>query len=87
MQEVEQQIQEIMNSIECSKNFKCYRAGFTAACRVKDIGVESLLECLEPNPQTCQYALSFGYSYFCQCPLQLFLFSRQNNNTEQTTEQ
>jgi hypothetical protein len=42
---------------------------FNIRCKVKDIGLNSFLLCLEDNPKLCVYSLSYGDSYFCKCPL------------------
>ena len=59
--------------MECPKGFKCAKSGFDKLCRAKDIGLENYLECLEENPDDCPFALSFGYSYMCDCPLRVYL--------------
>jgi hypothetical protein len=67
-------IEEIMQGMQCPKNFKCADSGFEGLCKAKDFGLETYLECLEENPGNCSFALSFGYSYFfCECPLRVFL--------------
>ncbi|MEE8553065.1 MAG: hypothetical protein V3S72_07170, partial [Desulfobacterales bacterium] len=55
------------------KNFKCAESGFEDLCKAKDVGLDSYLKCLESNPSICNFALSFGYKHFCQCPLRVFL--------------
>ena len=37
-------------------------------CRVLEIGVENLAECLKQGPSTCSYALPFGYCFLCKHP-------------------
>jgi hypothetical protein len=37
-------------------------------CRVLEIGVENLAECLQQGPSTCSYALPFGYCFLCKHP-------------------
>ena len=39
-----------------------------AACRVLDIGYPRYAECLCSGPNSCSYALPFGYGYLCQHP-------------------
>jgi hypothetical protein len=72
-QDHKKQIEEIIGKIECPKDFKCYKSGFDNLCLAKDIGIESFLECLERNPQKCKFSFSFGLSYFCQCPLRVYI--------------
>jgi hypothetical protein len=37
-------------------------------CRVSDIGIDKLAECLQEGPSTCSYALPFGYCFLCKHP-------------------
>jgi len=37
-------------------------------CRVADIGIEKMAECLKPGPCTCSYAVPFGYCFLCNHP-------------------
>ncbi len=66
-------IEEIMAGMNCPKNFKCAENGFEHLCRAKDLRIESYLECLEDKPSMCSFAISFGSSHFCECPLRVYL--------------
>jgi hypothetical protein len=68
----EEEIQKIKSSMTCHKNFKCLDSGFCKICQVTDIGMEDHVKCLSDEANTCLYAVSFGYSFFCRCPLRLF---------------
>ncbi len=37
-------------------------------CRVIEISPSSFAECLRSGPNSCQYALPFGYCFLCQHP-------------------
>ncbi len=37
-------------------------------CRVLEIGIEDMAECLKQGPSTCSYALPFGYCFLCKHP-------------------
>ncbi len=39
-----------------------------ADCRAEDIGVSGFAECLCSGPNSCAYALPFGYAFLCQHP-------------------
>ncbi len=69
-------IEEIMAGMQCPKKFKCAEHGFERLCKAKDIGLESYLGCLEENPSSCSFALSFGEGHLCQCPLRVYLFNK-----------
>jgi hypothetical protein len=66
-------IEEIMAGMQCPKNFKCAEGGFEHLCKAKDTGLERCLDCLEEKPSACSFAMSFGDSYLCQCPLRVYI--------------
>ncbi len=37
-------------------------------CQVVDIGIDGFAECLMSGPNTCKYALPFGYCFLCGHP-------------------
>ncbi|MGE5251949.1 MAG: hypothetical protein ACM3QS_17225, partial [Bacteroidota bacterium] len=39
-----------------------------ADCRASDIGMEEMGECLLSGPNSCKYALPFGYCFLCRHP-------------------
>lgn len=39
-----------------------------ADCRVLDIGISGMAECLNQGPCTCSYAVPFGYCFLCKHP-------------------
>jgi hypothetical protein len=67
------EILEIMNQFECPKGFNCYKSHLDVLCKARDIGLETFLECLEENPQYCHFAVPFGYTHFCKCPLRVYI--------------
>ena len=72
-EEIQQKIEKIMSQMECSKGFKCKEAGFKQLCKARNTNLDKYLECLDDNPKLCKFSLSFGYSYFCDCPLRIFI--------------
>jgi len=62
-----------MDELNCSKNFKCAEQGFENLCKAKDLGLQDLLECLEGDQLSCTFALPFGESHFCSCPLRAYI--------------
>ena len=72
-QEHKRELEQIIGGLECPENFKCYKMGFENLCKAKDIGLESHLLCLEENSFECKFSVAFGRSYFCHCPLRVFL--------------
>ncbi len=74
----EKQIQKIMSEMECRKDFECYKSGFENMSKVNDIGLEGFVECLKENAQECELSVSFGYSWFCRCPLRIYVAKTLN---------
>lgn len=72
-QSYRQIIEEMADSTACRKEFKCCSNEFTNVCRAKDIGIKSFLVCLEGEPRKCNFAMSFGDVYFCQCPVRVYI--------------
>lgn len=68
-----QKIEEIMSGMKCPKNFRCADHGFEMLCKGKDFGVERYIDCLEKDAFKCPFAVSFGGSFLCQCPLRVYL--------------
>ncbi len=71
----EKRIEEIKNKIQCPKDFECLSKGQNPI-RTKDIGIEHFVECEFTDFQNCGFALPFGRTYFCKCPIQLCLAKR-----------
>ncbi len=67
------ELRQILNGLKCSKDFLCYTSGLEKLCRATDIGLEKSLVCLESNPQDCKFSVRYGGSFFCQCPLRVYI--------------
>jgi hypothetical protein len=74
--EAKKELHEIINQTECKRNFRCRDLSDNELCKARDIGVESLLECLEDHPGDCTFSLPFGEAFLCQCPVRLYLAKR-----------
>jgi hypothetical protein len=70
------EIEEIIASLKCPKDFICCRSELKKLCRARDIGLDSFLECLEMKPESCEFAFSFGLIHLCKCPLRVYLFKK-----------
>ena len=66
-------LKEIIDDIQCPKDFECYKSEFEHLCEIKDIGVDTFLECLDKEANGCTFSVSFGGSYFCRCPLRIYI--------------
>ena len=68
----QKKIKKIINTIQCSKDFKCYESKFKELCEAKDIGLKSFLLCLEET-RDCNFSVYFIDEYLCKCPLRVFI--------------
>lgn len=69
-------IQEIIDGMQCPRNFKCAESGFENLCRARDFGDEKSLQCLEETSPPCPFAGVYNYGFqmlFCRCPLRVYL--------------
>ena len=71
--DIEVKIKELMGELNCPKNFKCAEQGFEHLCEAEDLGLDDLLKCLDVDPLNCTFALPFGKSHFCSCPLRVYI--------------
>ncbi|MFC1552721.1 hypothetical protein ACFL6P_09200 [Candidatus Latescibacterota bacterium] len=71
--DVAEQINEIIGKMMCPKDFNCVESGFARLCKAKNLGDENLLVCLDPDLLDCVFTMSFGNSYYCQCPLRKYI--------------
>jgi hypothetical protein len=69
----QKEIENIIGQLHCSKNFICYKSGLEVLCKAKDVGRKSHLECLDKHPFECNFSLSFGGKYYCNCPLRVYI--------------
>jgi hypothetical protein len=74
-----EEITEIINGLQCPKDFVCYTSGLKRLCRAEDIGLNTYIVCLEKNPQACNFfAVIFGDKHLCQCPLRVYIAKRMS---------
>ena len=66
-------IEEIMGVMTCPKDFECCKSGFEKLCKATDIGMEGFVKCLEVESEKCWFSVISGQSYFCQCPLRIYV--------------
>ena len=72
----DKELREIMKRMDCPKGFSCYKSGFKNMCKAKSFGVEAVIECLEDDPQGCDFAHPYGHLYFCRCPMRNYVEER-----------
>jgi hypothetical protein len=66
-------IDKIKLSMKCPKAFECHKSDFSKLCKVRDLGLTGLVECLTDHQDECVFAIPFGFGHFCKCPLRVYL--------------
>ena len=75
-QNVENDVKEIMGDLVCPKDFICYKSGFEALGKAKeitDIGLKGHFQCLEENPSLCLFSVSFSSRNICNRPVRVHI--------------
>lgn len=67
------EIQEIIRGMDCPKGFECYRSDFEKLGKVEKLIGAELIECVEESRSLCTFALQYGYTFFCTCPLRNYI--------------
>lgn len=68
-----QKVEEIIGGINCPKGFPCVESDFTRICRAMDIGRESYLACFEATPEDCPFSFHIANTWYCKCPLRIYI--------------
>jgi len=72
------QIEQIISSMKCSKDFECFKSGFEKLCKVNVIGNGKVIECLPENRGGCEFRFSFLGRSFCKCELRYYIAKNLN---------
>ena len=79
-QEEKTLVEEIKSRTQCDNNFRCCQIESRKLCHAKIVGDGRLvdcskcgsIECLRSNSKICPNRMSFGFGFFCTCPLRVF---------------
>jgi len=71
--DIKTRIEEIKGEINCPQNYKCIESGYENLCKTQDIRTEPYIECLDEHPDKCSFSIRFGSSYWCKCPLRIYI--------------
>ncbi len=77
----EDQKEDVRQRIEacgCAKKIKCIDTDFQDVAPIKSVVNCDLLECYTDRAKGCKFALPFGGTHFCQCPVRAYLLSELN---------
>ena len=77
-QEHKTEIEEIINGMECPKDFECYKSGFEDLCKAQIFRDGELVECLGEISQSCKFSFNFGLGHICKCPLRRYIAQNFN---------
>ncbi|UCE50698.1 MAG: hypothetical protein JSW47_11135 [Phycisphaerales bacterium] len=72
-QENKQQIEEIIQTMHCPRDFECYKSDFQNIGEVGIVGDAEMLECIEPRGRTCEFGSPRGLGTICTCPLRNYV--------------
>jgi hypothetical protein len=73
-EKLKKKILKIIDGIQCPKDFECYKSEFEHLCKIKDIGLDSFLECLDKEANGCTFSVYFGGTHYCRCPLRMYIY-------------
>jgi hypothetical protein len=72
-QEHKTQIEEIMSSMDCERDFECYKSGLDNICEAAYRGLDVYADCFDESRTTCKFKVPFGRGTFCKCPLRVYI--------------
>ena len=69
-------VDEIKANVQCNKEFQCLENDSENLCNARDMGLEGYVECIDDEVLGCQFSLPFGDSFFCSCPIRVYLIKK-----------
>ena len=72
-QENKLQIEEIIQRMDCPRNFECYQADFGSMGEVGIVGDAVMIECIEERGWKCEFGSPHGLGVICKCPLRNYI--------------
>lgn len=65
--------------MDALKDCKCGKKRIESLCKARDIGLETLVECLEEDPDQCPYSI-FANGHYCKYPLRIHIAKKLSDN-------
>jgi hypothetical protein len=59
------QIEQTMPELEVLVECKRYMRGFGFSCKARDVLLDSYVECLEKDSNSCPFSMSYAGTYYC----------------------
>ncbi len=72
-EEHRKELQKIIRDVYCPKLLQCYHSRLQILCKAREIGLQSLVECLEEYPDKCPFSLSLSGLVCCKCPVRVYI--------------
>lgn len=72
-QEHWRELGQITREVDCPKLFQCYTTGLSTLCEARDVGLQSLVECLEEDLELCPFTLSLPSLRLCKCQVRVYI--------------
>ena len=67
------ELEKVVGDLVCPKDFKCCTEGLENLCKVRDVGMQTFVQCLEPNPHECPFSKLLAAAYVCKCSLRIYI--------------
>jgi hypothetical protein len=64
--------------VNCDSNYSCLNDGKSCLCEVESVVNDKLFFIKPDNPVSCNHMTSFGYSYYCNCPVRKEIYRLYN---------
>ena len=75
-----EKIRELTEHFKCPRDFKCIKENLENLCKVADIGLDDVVECVGIDQSNCAhecpFRMSYGHAYYCACPLRVYISKR-----------
>ena len=66
-------IRDAIEELVCPKGFRCCTEGLEKLCKVKDVGMQTFVQCLEQHAHECPFSKHLAFVYVCKCPLRVYI--------------
>ena len=67
------QIEQIIEQMNCPSDFECYKSHFENLSDVEIVGDAKMVERIEESAPTCEFGVPFGLGVLSRCPLRNYI--------------
>jgi len=68
----------IKDTCKCRDDFSCLKGNDECICAIEESFNDKIYFINPDNKGICDYRMSFGYSYICNCPTRREIFKQYN---------